>query len=235
MTAAWEDGTVTLPSSDFTALRRSLESAEKDLQDRTYELTQQCWRGIPRREQDRPREYRAAVEMFLEDRTADNRRTTRGPMRSVTLVIDPWEELAIIEARKLLGSPGNYVKPARVQKGDLEFANNRTTEFAAHESAISFDREKRTVSWRIRSQFAPLADSLGHPLMQLMTGALEALRWTSETGGYVERSGEIIRAYGPLGAEAYPDLCLPYITSRGEQVTQADLDRKRSIQSRMAA
>jgi hypothetical protein len=232
----WEEGTIVLPSADFTRLRQLLQQAHQQHQERVYELTQVCWRGLTRHEQDRPREYRAAVEIFLDEQMVDNRQAARRAADGTTPYVGgPWRDLTIREARTLLDSPMNTIKPSRVQKGDMEFPSNRTTEFLAGEALITFHREPRTVNWTVNSRFEPLKSSLSHPLMQVLKKQLDELRWTSETGGVIERAEGVVCAYGPVGADWDPDKCVPYTTSRGEKVTKSLLARMSLKKSRMAA
>jgi hypothetical protein len=234
----WETGTVVLPSSDFSKVRQAVERAEKDHQHRVFGLTQECWFGMSRHEQDRADEYDAAVADFIFLKTSSNRRTGslvgHSHLGLHTMSADPWLDEAIREAKRLLARRPDQFKPARVQKGDIEFPTNRTTHFIACEAEIVFE-DRRTVTWSVISRNFPLEVSASHPASMALRDELSNVRWSPGTGGGIEGNDGVVAAYGPIGADVAPHRCLPFATSRGKKVTQADLDRMIVRQARRAA
>lgn len=237
----WEHGTIVLPSSEFAKVRQAMQQADTTHKEKVFELTQEFWKGLTRKQQTDPAEYREAGRKFFADRYREERRyggygdygssaSRRADDESVNSALGDFSE--VTEMRY------GQSKPARVLKSDMRFPSNRTTSFYAG-GHVSFDKENNTVTWDVDENNHAVERARADPKAAAFFDAISKVAWTRGTGGVFTGNDENCRddeyeggganyvtdAYGPVGAEASPTHCRPYTDSKGVRVTERDLER----------
>lgn len=237
----WEHGTIVLPSSEFAKVRQAMQQAETAHKEKVFELAQEFWKGLTRKQQTDPGEYRAAGRKFFTERYRDESRyggygsygsygRNRAADEAANNVLGDFSE--VTEMRY------NQDKPARVLKADMKFPTNRTTHFDAG-GYVSFDKTNNTVDWDVQEGSNAVERARSHPMADNFFQALDKVAWTRGTGGVFTGNDEYSRddaheggganyvttAFGPVGAEHSPNHCRPYTDSKGVKVTERDLEQ----------
>lgn len=243
-----EHGDIVLPSAEFAAVRQAVQKAAHEHQEKVFDETQVFWEGLTRKEQTDPDAYRAARTRHV----AERKRLTESALqswgrRSVT----PHAEEIIDDVDWRLTLPRG-AKPARVLKSDLPFPTNRTTEFAAGEGSVTFNKESNTVHWDTGQYRDVISKARNSVAGAALFSRIKDVKWTRGTGGvlmgndeYAEDAGQGERcytAYGPIGAAQEPSSCEEYTDSKGNRVGRNELrklqqelwDAQRKMMNRMA-
>lgn len=245
-----EHGHITLPSTEFAAVRQAVQNADHDHQSKVFEETQEFWKGLTRKEQVDPAAYEAARTRHI----AERRRLTESAMRSWghRSVTPHAEEIIDDVSWRLTLAPG--AAPARVLKTDIPFPTNRTTEFQAGEGTISFNKDTKSVSWDTGQYRNVIEKAHSSPAGKALFERIKTVKWTRGTGGVLLGNNELrseesddpsdhaTTAYGPIGAALEPSRCQEYTDSKGNRVTSRDLtriqqelwDAQRKMMTRMA-
>lgn len=221
----WERGEIRLPTSEFARLRQILQKADTDRKEGIFGHTQSFWGGLTAKEKRDPQAYREALRRYT------------GSLRKPR----PGHLYPTAEASAMADAVGERLhlrygqdKPRRVLRADMDFPTNRTTGFRLGEAGIAFDRDNSTVHWDVPRNNHAVDTAHGHPLAQAFFSALDDIRWTRGTGGWVSGSNEyrdehadpdlsaaaVSSAWGPLGAQHYPGECKPFVDSQGRRVTR---------------
>ncbi|MHA7295185.1 hypothetical protein [Arthrobacter sp. HLT1-21] len=154
-----------LASAEFGRVRQVLRTKDHARKEKAFELTQDAWKSMSRKEQTDPNAYRQAVSGWY-DRTAA--RVDPYGDRSGK----PTEKRAVLDAAlDRLYSVASEGKPARVRKGDMEFPTNRTTQFSAGPAEITFDRKTNSVEWDVLENNWAVEKATIHPLSRDFIGA----------------------------------------------------------------
>lgn len=242
-----EHGEITLPSSEFAAVRQAVQKATHDHQTKVFEETQTFWKGLTRKEQTDPAAYSAALRRYTEAKwkQADDAQNSwrHQPQPHAEEFNDD------VEWRLSLPRDG---KPARALKSDLPFPTNRTTSFPAAEGSVSFDKDSNTVRWSTGENRHVIDRAHDSVAGTALFKQIKAVKWTRNTGGVIMTNNEYASeeghgdtcstAFGPIGAAQEPSSCQEYTDSKGNRVTRADLsklqselwDAQRKLQNRMA-
>lgn len=218
----WESGTIVLPSAEFAKVRQAVQSADAELKEAVFARTQECWKGLTRKQTTDPEAYRAAVYDWL--KVQRDKARERGYVGSSEP--DPIAGAAYSMMYHQCGNP-----PRRVLKADMDLPTNRTTVFRADQGSMSFDRATNTVEWDVDSSSWAVERARGSVQGRALFGALGKVRWTRDTGGLLTGGNENAdgegpaKAWGPVGALAEPSVCEPYTDSKGNRVTQEMLSK----------
>lgn len=237
----WEHGTIVLPSSEFAKVRQAVQQADTAHKERVFELTQEFWKGLTRKQQTDSAEYQAAGRKFFEERYRED-----SPYRGYGSYGSAARRSAEDEAtNNALGDFSEVTemrysqsKPARVLKSDMQFPSNRTTSFDAG-GHVSFDKASNTVTWDVDENNHAVEHARSSPKAAAFFDAIGKVAWTRGTGGVFTGNDEYRRdddneggganyvtdAFGPVGADQSPTHCRPYTDSKGVRVTERDLER----------
>lgn len=228
---AWEEGTITVPSADFSKIRQAVQKEETRHLQEVFDLTQEFWKGLTRKQQTDRGEYGRAIHTFMEQ---------KGRVRA-HFSSDPWRNRPgdWTRDKALLGfnAAVSRSKPARVLKTDMAFPTNRTTEFGNDGCRISFVKAANTIQWSVGENKNARERAHATPWARALFKALDEVRWTRGTGGFFEGNDEyntedhgaggggnyVTTAFGPIGAAEAPDECRPYTDSKGKRVTEDTL------------
>lgn len=228
----WEEGTIVLPSAEFAKVRRAAQMAHAEHLQEVFDLTQEFWKGLTNKQQRDRGEYSTAVHEFLRVKGSLRAHFSPGPGRNTS---GDWtRDKALNACVAMISRSGN---PSRVLKSDMGFPTNRTTEFDAGGSRLTFDKENSTAYWLVDESKGARHNARAMPMAQAFFSALDHIRWTRGTGGVFlgndEYNGEdreygggmnyVTVTFGPMGAGVDPDKCVPYTDSKGKRTTQADL------------
>ena len=235
----WEHGTIVLPSSEFAKVRQAVQQADTAHKEKVFELTQEFWKGLTRKQQTDPAEYRAAGMKFVADRYRKERHY--GGYGSYgyserSRADDEAANTALGGFSEVTGIHNGQSKPARVLKSDMQFPTNRTTSFDAG-GYVSFDKSNNSVTWDVAENNHAVEHARDSPKAAALFEAMGKVAWTRGTGGVFTGNDEDSRgddyeggganyvtdAFGPVGAEQAPDHCRPYTDSKGVRVTSRDL------------
>lgn len=236
----WEAGTIKLPTTEFARVRKALQDADAAHKEAVFAQTQEIWKGLTRKQQADPVEYRRAVQASVElkQRASETYRFGRPSTGVSNEVLDGVET----EMQRRVWSRDS--SPRRVVRSDMDFPTNRTTNFHASECSVTFDRDNSTVQWGVGENNHAVERARDTYVAAALFGALDQVKWTRGTGGTITGNDEYHRegseyggganyhtdAFGPVGAEETPRNCRPYTDSKGKRVTRADLDRMGSEQ-----
>ena len=95
--------------------------------------------------------------------------------------------------RALFGNeyrPKPGTKPKRPLKKDFPLATNKTTAFECDEGHLSFDDQTRTVHWSVYNNNRSCERARQHPIAKVFFQALRAVKWTRDSGGFIEYTNE---------------------------------------------
>lgn len=239
-----EYGTIVLPSAEFAKVRQAVQQSEAERLGDVYDLTQEFWKGLTRKQQTNANAYREAVWKWTEAKSAELDRVIRSWRGTEA---DRRKHRAMAHVHEALEVDWRTGKPARVLKSDMEFPTNRTTMFSGPDFALSFDKGSNTVTWEVPDNNRAVEDAHAHPAAANFFAALAHVRWTRGTGGVFTGNDEynrddgdggdyVTRAFGPVGAERAVGHCEPYLDSKGNRVTRRDLQaiRDKRIEKEMA-
>lgn len=245
-----QHGEITLPSSEFAAVRQAVQKATHEHQSKVFEETQAFWKGLTRKEQTDPAAYTAALKKYTTAKHDELYAHQDRPYWSRAAKPAFTEEF-IDEVEWRLGLPRTG-KPARVLKADLPFPTNRTTSFPAGEGSVSFDKDSNTVRWSTGENRGATDRAHNSVAGEAFFDRLKTVKWTRNTGGVIMGNNEYASeegvgdschvAYGPIGAAQEPSHCQEYTDSKGNRVGRAELnklqqelwDAQRKLQNRMA-
>ena len=233
----WEEGTIKLPTAEFARLRKAMQDNKAKHCDTVFDLTQECWKSLSRKETTDPDAYKAAVRKYLKEneaRTVRMRNNWGDPVPATDA--DLARKEAIRDAGWRMDLRWGQTKPARVQKSQIDFPTNRTLSFGDGGGSITFNREDSTVTWDCdgnRARERARETTTAKEFFQL----LDTVKWTRGTGGVFTGNDESAResryeggganyvttAYGPIGAAESPNNCEPYTDSQGNRVTRDHL------------
>lgn len=243
----WEHGSIKLPSSEFARVRKAMQDADSGHKEAVFAKTQEVWKGLSRKQQTDPAEYRKACTTVIHQQLGALSR----PGRNSFLTTDSRDPkaTAVLEDALLRMTLTGRGKPVRVTRSDMHFPTNRTTIFHTSEASISFDRENSTVEWDVPENNHAVERARQDPQAQALFDALESVKWTRGTGGVFTGNDEYNRedngyggggncctdAYGPADAAGAPEHCHPYTDSKGHKVTRQDLSdmRRQNVQREM--
>lgn len=231
----WEQGTIVLPSAEFAKVRQAVQQAEAKHLGHVYDLTQEFWTGLSRKQQTDGAAYREA-SMLFSNAKADELERARSRWRTTPDDLGKADALSdFSEAVELDWRTG---KPARVLKSDMKFPTNRTTVFSSPDFDMTFDKQNNTVHWHVPENNHAVDDAHNHPVSKALFGALGDVRWTRGTGGVFTGNDEyrnddqgegggsnyVTTAFGPIGAERAIGHCQPFLDSKGKRVGRREME-----------
>lgn len=247
----WEEGSFKLPSAEFTKLRKRFETVVKARQQSMFDHSQKFWKGLSAKEKSDPRAFDQAIDRYCFPPPSQGQ--PRFGFSAPRYPNGLTEDVAV-ELHDKLSLRYGVEKPRRLLKTDFEFPTNRTTSFqVGDEASVDFDRDRSSVRWNVGQNNHSVDRARQHPLSSELFGALERIRWTAGTGGYVVGNDEYNEdsrdvggggnyttfAIGPQGEAADPMACVEYLDSKGRRRTRAlmwaDAEKERKRQARAAA
>lgn len=231
----WERGIITLPASEFAKVRQAVQQGETAHKEQVFELSQEFWKGLNRKQQTDPGEYLKAGQQFI---AAKDRERIRAFVPGRNTETDKTRDKLLDDLSEALELDGYARRPARVLKTDMDFPTNRTTDFNAGYGEVIFDKKTNQVEWIVEENNNAVEHAHAHPVANAFFDAVSKVRWTRGTGGVFTGNDEYRReasyeggasnyvttAFGPVGADEAPDNCRPFIDSKGKATTQKDLD-----------
>lgn len=218
----WENGSVKLPEAEWARVRQEVMRAEKTHKEKVLSVAHDFWQTLDEIETtDRSAYFRAQRDFF--------RIQKREPGT-------PTEVLA--ESFRRTSLRGQEI-PRCLLRADMDYPTELTTIFNVGPARIIFDASRLSVLWSVSAgdEAAELAHC--HPTAQALFAALRSVRWTPETGGWIEGNDDTNRdydaggtlrpayisvAWGPLGAKEHASACEPYSDASGTEVTPETLD-----------
>lgn len=227
----WESGTIVLPSAEFARVRQAVQAADDKVERAAFEHTQTFWKGLTAKQRRDPAAYEQAKDEYLRrafpsGRWEDNRRAG---------VWERTDEALRLGARYTYDRATNTRKPEytpkRVLASDMRFPTNKTTHFRARYGAsITFDRDKRTVTWTVEENNHAVGYARDTPQAGALFEALKQVKWTGRnTGGVICGNDEYSRdadysggganydveGFGPIGVAQAPMVTPGYDTPQG--------------------
>lgn len=236
----WERGEFTLPSAEFARVRQAVQAADKAHKELAFAKTQEIWKGLSRKEQTDPAAYRQALSRIEQERWNSEPRYSPGmrlPYRSSAQIVqDMKDEDARKAAMEKMQDKCGWRptdKPSRVLQSDMDYPTSRTTVFGAADCAVSFDPERRAVTWGVSDGKNSREIAHGTHVAGAFFGALRDVKWTYGTGGVIVGNDEANRfdreqgggqnyvtgAYGYIGIDRAPGHVSPFTNARGQRVT----------------
>ena len=176
----WERGTLTLPAAEFSKVYGAVLAEAKSHAQRAHTESQRFWKSLTAKQKRDRDAYRQAAESFV-------RRQRDLPAGLETLL---W---------RCAGSYDGTVKPRRVLKDDAAIPTNRTTQFDLGEAFISFDKEKRTVTWEVYENNHAVEHAHQDPVARRLFHALNRVNWTRGSGGVIVGNNEYSREDTSVG------------------------------------
>ena len=216
-------GDIKLPSAEFTRMRKVFELETKKRQEATFERTQVFWKGLTRKQQTDPTEYNKARREYIDKMYASTRSTGYGWNRSTDdSHVDEFEEATGLKAQmNPTTRQWETLPPKRVQKADIDWANNRTTRFTCGESGVYFDRETSNVRYSSGENHHAVDRATDQWLTPKFVEEIKKCRWSRDTGGvlyykseYQEDGYQPSAGYGPRGFSE-PTCATDYVDTKG--------------------
>jgi hypothetical protein len=211
----WERGSIKLPTSDFTKVRKVMEDGAKADAQAAFDETQRFWKGLTAKQKRDQGEYQAAAREFVYGNPYVSTggwgsRALQDPSRPHSPGVADGHREAVSE---LLGKalynrvetpsphrPGHVsvdhvpCPPKRVLRSDVDFPTNRTTVFrVGSEATVSFDRDRSEVTWAVPDNNHAVENARDHPVAGRFFGAIAKVRWTRGTGGVLTGNDEYNR------------------------------------------
>lgn len=212
----WEEGTIKLPSAEFSKVFGAVLNAAKARNQRIFAECDRFWKWIPpkaKRDHDTYRKYVIAFVFGNQpDQTWDYKPdlpTVRGiaptdntwhsiaeDVRWVLDFFGTCEKVVVDKGYGPIQTTELLPKPRRVTKALVEKAfpaTNRTTYFSCGEPSIRFDRAKRTVTWSVPENNHAREHGREHELAEVLFKALGRVSWTRGSGGVIIGNDEYNR------------------------------------------
>lgn len=278
-----ENGTFVLPSAEFAGFRQAMQAVQERHTSQAFDLTQEFWRGLTRKQQTDAGEYAKAQHAFMQairdvggETTWDGRPRLRDPRteswfdakkehhrglaeqfsaaeqwrkkltaahpdwvgtrwdhghkpdEDVLSTTDWWLERKV-RPTYLHGKVVDQGTPSRVQKGEVDWPTNRSTQFQVGEAYVSFDPKKRSVTWGVENNNHAVERARATTLGSAFFDRLDKVRWTPKTGGTIyyhseaddERDGwrnNASASFGYLGIEEAPHVHQDFTNGKGERI-----------------
>ena len=207
----YEGGKFKLPSQEYPKLRQALEVAVKDHKAKVFGHTQMFWKGLTPKQKSHPGEYQKAARNYA-DKTFTN------------FADDSLHDEFQDKTDRVIDR--SAAKPRRVVQTDMDYPNNRTTQFRIGEVSVRFDKDTSTVGYYVDENNHSVERSHDNPLRQKLFTQLEQMRWARDTGGVVRGNDEYndqgvydVVAYGPIGESEAPAVVKDYVTTKGKRVS----------------
>jgi hypothetical protein len=235
-------GSIKLPTAEFTRIRKSFETGAKSKQAESFEHTQRFWKGLTRKQQTDPGEYDKARRAYISS-AMQNRDPRDVFARPDETVANQFEDLTYIPTRwdREANRSVPMRKPARVKQSDVDWANNRTTEFHGGEATVTFDRDASTMRWHTGDNNRAVETAFNSWLGRKVFEELRKVRWSRGTGGsfrykdeYSDGSKESA-GFGPLGFVQAPTMARDYVDTKGvRHSASANLEKHIKAQHKAA-
>lgn len=203
---AWEKGTISLPASAVTPVKKTVRDTHEQLRRKVLEVCEHFWDHHAKRTRS-TKKYEEAISQWWNtgQRSGYSHYRSGSPLQEQArkIACDVIEDLAC--------------KPRKVKLSDLEpyglgKLTNRDTRIAlGHDAAIIFDG--RTVTWLVPENNHAVEDAHDHPVAIAFFGKLSRVSWTRGSGGVIIGNSEnnccsdyaggganyISMAFGPAG------------------------------------
>lgn len=231
----WERGEFTLPSAEYAKFRQAIADVDKKHKERVFDQTQSFWKGLSRKQQTDPDEYRKAVSAW-----ADKQYRKNGSLGDESQDTSDVAEMLHYRIKTswghdpVTGKYGviSYSKPSRVQQSEMDYPTNRTTDFACPDAGVRFDPERRTVTWSVGQDKNAVERGRASHIGRAFFRQLDKTRWTHGTGGVIAGNDEYNGddresggganycngAYGYLGIEREPMNVREFTNARGQRI-----------------
>lgn len=233
----WESGTIVLPATEFASFRQAIQAADDAHKRRVFDYTQRFWKGLTRRQQTDLAAHKDAIRTWADAREkADRERPLRRWPTAEQIRADEEDQRAFADAYEMLFDRLWYGetagKPSRVLQSEMKYPTNRTTKYTAGDANVTFDPERRTVSWNAHGNHAVERARLTW-LARVFFDQVSRVRWKAGTGGVIAGNNEsnmhassspgaganyVTAAYGYLGVEQAPNHVKPFTNAKGERI-----------------
>lgn len=227
----WEYGEITLPRAAVVPIRRAIIARNNEIADDGLRIAKAAWAKATGAQK---RDHHALGQLVEQ---ASGRRR------------DPWadaEDPATERARQILDIYYGNGVPRPPQKQNAGHLGATETTFDTSDLSVRFDAKTGAMVWDIPENNHAVDHGRASWLGVVVTRELAQVKWTRGTGGWCKgnseynesddsngygRGADFVRsAYGPRGAEEYPQHTVPFTKADGTRVTQADLNTLRQKQ-----
>lgn len=231
----WERGEFKLPSAEFASFRQEIQAVDRAHKEKVFNLTQECWKGLTRKQQTDPDAYRQAIFEFVDkkrrsgssryydERNADEAAFEDAQWALERKISSRWDPAA--------GRSMAVGRPSRVLQSEMDYPTNRTTTFHGTGCSVRFDKDTKTVVWEVDENNHAVDHARASSLGKAFFARLDKVRWTHGTGGAIYGNNEYNRedrydgggnycsgAYGYLGIEQEPVNSRPFTNAKGERI-----------------
>lgn len=191
----WEEGTLKIPSSEWSDLKKSVRDAYNILQRKKYKKSLKF--------------YEQLIGLSKGQRGFDFKKEAGMLLRS-----PEYNDIMYISTANMFSGKSN--KPLKPKKKDFPEANNRTTKFYLDGCSIIFNNETREALWFVPENNHARDYARTNPVAKVFLGRLEKIKWTTKTGGVFIGNDEynqearfeggggnyVTRSYGGIGDRA---------------------------------
>lgn len=207
----WASGTITLPSSEVTRVRRALVHRVNETETRAFAIAEKVYR-----------------DASPADRKNLGRMSELVLARVEATRLDIGEQEAIVDRVTTLMYPSKRGAPvSRPLRKNMRLAKLSATQFDGDSCSITFNGNQ--ARWQSDGNHSgDRAFSSG--LFDTLVRELASVRWTAGSGGVIaggneyDRSERPLFGFGPTGALTAPQATRPFVRSNGVRVTQQDLN-----------
>jgi hypothetical protein len=193
----YEHGTWKLPSAEYAAFRQEIQKVEHDHKKRTFDMTQDFWKGLTRKEQVDPAAYRAALNAWSMKAYQSNNaalRTTNHDLQEALSEAHSELERKVGDHQTWDNATESWVpatgKPGRVLQSDIDWPTNRTTSFRMGDAKVTFNPDTKTVDWNVAENNHAVENARATALGKSFFRRLDTIKWTPGTGGYTKYDSE---------------------------------------------
>lgn len=218
----WEDGSVKLPEAEYARVRQEVMRADNTHKDKVLSVALEFWQTLDEIEaRDRSAYFRAQRDFF--------RIQEKEPGMAAEVLAESFRRTSL---------RGQEI-PRCLLRADMDYPTELTTIFNVGRAQIIFDRERLSILWSVPAGYEAAELAHRHPTAQALFDALRYVRWTPETGGWIEGNDDANRdydaggalrpayipvAWGPIGAKAHTWACEPYRDASGTEITRETLE-----------
>ncbi|MFZ3481610.1 hypothetical protein [Sphingomonas sp. 3-13AW] len=218
----WESGTISIPRTEWAALKATLREAHNAEQRRRLAVAVQLQEGLIKAAAgQRNVDWRLLAEKVLDDlRIHDSDRWV-----ITWAVFEPNRQKAraanggqYVDPMSLKGSAGRPPKPTKAMFPE---ANGKTMMFEISNGTITLDDKARTIHWYVTEGNHAVERARSHPVAKALFLALARMKWDTKCGGEIVGNDEYNQEDRDAGGGSN------YVTAR---YGRAEADWKKSLE-----